>query len=307
MGLPLVVLAAGLSTRYGQLKQLDPLGPDGEAIMDYNMFDAARAGFDRMIIVTRTEIHDAVAEHVAAVVGDALPIEYSDQVLDRLPDGFRAPPDRNRPWGTGHAVLCASEHTSGPFAVCNADDLYGPGAFALLYAHMTQDPLPTEAALAGYTLEDTLSGSGGVARGICVMGTDGMLSRVEEVRDVRQNDGWITGQTVDAQALELAAGSIVSMNLWGFTQPVVDHMHRQFTRFLGMHGADTSREFLLSTAVNGQVQVGSTAVAVLHASDRWFGVTHPADRARAEAVLLERLEAGAYPRPLAEGFAALAV
>ena len=133
MTLPLVVLAAGLSTRYGGLKQLDPLGPDGEAIMDYNIYDAAQAGFNRIIMVTRSEIEDEIRAHLSTIVGGVLPIDYVQQSLDQLPEGFHTPPDRSRPWGTGHAVLCAADFIEGPFAVCNADDLYGPGAFSILH------------------------------------------------------------------------------------------------------------------------------------------------------------------------------
>lgn len=182
MSIPLVVLAAGLSTRYGRLKQLDPLGPGGEAIMDFNVFDAALAGFDSVTYVVRREIMDDVRAHVERVIGGTFPTRFVCQELDQLPEGFRAPPDRIKPWGTTHAVLCAADGIEYPFAVCNADDLYGPGAFRLLYEHLTLDPLPTEATLVGYTLEDTLSGAGGVARGVCVLAQLDLLDRVTEVR-----------------------------------------------------------------------------------------------------------------------------
>ena len=303
--LPLVVLAGGLSTRYGCLKQLDPLGPSGEAIMDYNVFDSARAGFDHMVFVVRPEIEHEVRDHLAAVVGDAIAMDFVHQKLDELPEGFRAPPDRARPWGTGHAVLSASKFIDGPFAVCNADDLYGPGAFSMIYEHLSAHPVPTEAALVGYTLDQTLSGSAGVARGVCVLSRDALLSRISEVQQIRRIDGWITGMYTDGSRLELSGDEIVSMNLWGFTEPVIDHMRRQFTRFLGYWSADTSREFLISTAVNDQVQVGSALVHVLHAPDTWFGVTHAEDGDRARESLQRRVDEGAYPARLADGFAAM--
>ena len=303
MTVPLVVLAAGLSTRYGSLKQLDPLGPSGEAIMDYNVYDAARAGFARMIFVVRPEIEDAVREHVAEVVGDNIPLHFVHQSLDALPEGFRAPPDRVRPWGTGHAVLGASKLIDGPFAVCNSDDLYGPGAFLMMYQHLSSDPVPTEAALVGYPLDQTLSGRGGVARGVCVLSRDGLLSRISEVREIRRIDGWIAGMYPDGSSLELSGDEIVSMNLWGFTEPVIELLRRQFTRFLDHWGADTSREFFLSTAVNDQIQIGASAVYVLHAPDSWFGVTHAEDRSLALETLRRRVEEGAYPASLAQGFA----
>lgn len=301
----LVVLAGGLSTRYGSLKQLDPLGPSGEAIMDYNVFDAARAGFSRIIFVVRPEIEAAVRDHVAEVVGDNLPVHFVYQSLDDLPEGFRSPPERVRPWGTGHAVLQASTLIDGPFAVCNADDLYGPGAFSMMHQHLSSDPVPTEAALVGYPLDQTLSGRGGVARGVCVLSRDGLLLRISEVREIRRIDGWIAGMYTDGSSLELSGDEIVSMNLWGFTAPVIDQMHRQFTRFLGRWGTDTNREFFLSTAVNNQIQIGASKVYVFHSPDRWFGVTHAEDRDRAVESLRQRVEEGAYPVSLAQGFSAM--
>ena len=303
--LPLVVLAAGLSTRYGSLKQLDPLGPGGEAIMDYNIFDAARAGFSQVIFVVRPEIEDAVRDHVAEVVGGHIPVRFVHQRLDDLPEGFRTPPERVRPWGTGHAVLLASKLIDGPFAVCNADDLYGPGAFSMMYEHLASDPVPTEAALVGYPLDQTLSGRGGVARGVCVLSRDGLLSRISEVREIRRIDGWIAGMYTDGSTLELSGDEIVSMNLWGFTAPVIEHMGRQFTRFLGRWGTDTAREFFLSTAVDDQIEVGASQVYVLHAPDAWFGITHAEDRDRAVETLRQRVDEGAYPSSLAVGFSTM--
>jgi len=305
VSLPLVVLAGGLSTRYGSLKQLAPLGPGGEAIMDYNVFDAARAGFSSMVFVVRPEIENAVREHVTKVVGDNLPVHFVHQGLDDLPEGFRTPPERVRPWGTGHAVLQASKLIDGPFAVCNADDLYGPGAFSMMYQHLSGDPVPTEAALVGYPLGQTLSGRGGVARGVCVLSRDGLLLRISEVREIRRIDGWIAGMYTDGSTLDLSGDEIVSMNLWGFTAPVIDQMHRQFTRFLGRWGADTNREFFLSTALNAQIQIGTSKVYVLHAPDSWFGVTHAEDRDHALESLRQRVAEGAYPASLAQGFAAM--
>lgn len=299
----LVVLAAGLSTRYGRLKQLDPMGPSGESIMDYNVFDAARAGFSRVVFVTRPEIEDAVRDHVEMVVDGALPVDFVHQTLGQVPDDLPPPPERQRPWGTGHAVLCAAEIITGPFAVCNADDLYGFDAFRRLFQHLSATPLPTEAAMVGYTLADTLSGSGGVARGICVMGRDHLLERVTEVRELRVVEGWITGEEGDSdESVELQGNEVVSMNLWGFSDPVVHLLRRQFRRFLSRWGGDTDSEFRLSTAISEQVQLGTVRVAVLQGQSDWFGVTHAADREEAMAKIRDRVDAGAYPTDLALAF-----
>lgn len=301
----LVVLAAGMSTRYGRLKQVDPMGPAGESIMDYNVFDAARAGFSRVVYVVRPEIEDTVREHVDRVIGDAFPTAYVNQTLDQVPDDLPPPPERKKPWGTAHAILCAAELVKGPFAACNADDLYGADAFQQLHDHLAQQPMSTEAAMVGYTLADTLSGAGGVARGICILGKDRLLQRVTEVREIRRTEGWITGEESPGEPVELQGDEIVSMNLWGFSDPVVDTLGRQFRRFLSRWGADTGAEFPLSTALSEQVQAGSTRVAVLQGKSDWFGVTHASDGASARATLQERIDAGHYPPDLPAAFRAL--
>lgn len=274
--------------------------------MDFNVFDAARAGFDSVTYVVRREILDDVRRHVDGVVGNTFPTSFVCQELDQLPAGFTTPPDRVKPWGTAQAVLSAAGSVRPPFAVCNADDLYGPGAFQRLHDFMTGDPMPTEAALVAYTLENTLSGAGGVARGVCVLGRDDRLERLTEVQNIRVNDGWITGYTTDGMPVELSGQEMVSMNLWGFTAPVIDLLHRQFRRFLEYWGADTHAECFLSTTVSAQIRLGATRVKVLSAPDNWFGVTHAADRDRSQTILRERVAAGAYPRHLADALARLA-
>jgi len=299
----IVVLAAGMSTRYGRLKQVDPMGPAGESIMDYNVFDAARAGFSRAVFVVRPEIEDCVREHVERILGDTFPVDFVHQTLEGLPaDLLPCPPERTKPWGTGQAVLTAADHVSGPFGVCNADDLYGADAFRQLFHHLSAQPLATEAAMVGYTLTDTLSGAGGVSRGICVLGHDHTLQEVTEVREIRRRDGWIGGEEASGEAVELGGHEVVSMNLWGFSDPVVELLRRQFRRFLQRWGGDTESEFPLSTALSEQVQLGTVRVAVLPGKADWFGITHAADREEAQATLEERIAAGTYPTDLAAAF-----
>lgn len=305
MSLPLVVLAAGLSTRYGRLKQLEPLGPAGEAIMDYNVFDALRAGFDEVVYVVRPEIIDEVREHVARVFGDAVRSRFVIQDLDRLPPGFRAPADRRKPWGTAHAVLCAAEEIEGPLVVCNADDLYGPAAFAQLFAYLTRDDVPTEAALIGYPLRDTLAGGGGVARGLCHIGKDGLLEHVIEVHQIRRAAAWIVGVEGEDTPVDLTGDELVSMNLWGLMPSMVEGIRRQFGTFLAHWGAHPGREFFLSSAVNGHIQTYSSRVQVLDSEDSWLGITYAEDRDRFQRMLRERIAAGAYPDRLADGLAKL--
>lgn len=300
-----MILAAGLSKRYGRLKQLDPLGPGGEAIMDYNIYDAARAGFGRAVVITRPEILDDVVAHVTDTVGNALQLDFVEQTLDVDVDGFSTPPDRAKPWGTGHAVLLAGQTLPGPFAVCNSDDLYGPGAFRLLHDHLAGERRRTHAALVGYTLRDTLSRSGGVSRAVCTLRGERQLARITEVQDIRPTDGWITGRELNGEPVELEEEATVSMNIWGFTPHVVELLARQFVRFLESWGADPVAEFYLSTALNNQVQIDATRVTVLEAPDKWFGVTHADEREQARQRLAERIREGVYPEGLAAGFAAL--
>ena len=297
-----VVLAAGMSTRFGRLKQVEPMGPAGESIMLYNLYDAARAGFVEAVFVVRPEIEAEVVAHVEQTVDGHFPVRYVHQTLDRLPDGYWAPPDRGAPWGTGQAILCAVEAITGPFAVCNADDFYGSDAIRQLHGHLSTDPLPTEAVLVGYTLADTLSTSGGVARGICVLARDQLLDSVSEVRQIQTRDGWISGETDDGDIIELSGSEVVSMNLWGFSDPVVKLLRGQFRRFLDMKGGDPTAEFPLSSAISEQVLTGTIRVKVLHGPSDWFGVTHLADRPAAQAILRKRVEGGLYPHDLREAF-----
>lgn len=242
---------------------------------------------------------------MATCIGDTFETHFVCQELDQLPGGYHAPSDRTKPWGTAHAVLCAADSVDGPFAVCNADDLYGPGAFQLLGEHMSLDPVPTEAALVGYTLRSTLSGSGGVARGVCLLGKHDLLERLTEVRSVRKSDGWVTGLATDGAPIELTGEEVVSMNLWGFTPPVIGLLRRQFQRFLEYWGSDTHEECFLSTTINAQIELGATGVRVLRAPDTWFGVTHAADRSRSAAILRERVASGVYPQKLVDAFTRL--
>lgn len=273
--------------------------------MDFNVLDAARAGFGSVTYVVRPGILDDVRNHVEAMIGNTFPTNYVCQELDTLPEGFRAPPDRVKPWGTAHAVLCAAAEVNGPFGVCNADDLYGPGAFRLLHEQLTMDPSQAEATLVGYKLEKTLSGAGGVARGICMLAKGDELERVTEVQNIKRSDGWITGRTTDGTPVELTGQEMTSMNLWGFTAPVIELMNRQFTRFLEYWGSDTQEECFLSTSVNAQIEIEATLVRVVQAPDTWLGITHAADREWSEAILRGRVASGAYPSRLADALACL--
>ena len=296
----LVVLAAGMSSRYGRLKQLEPLGPHGEAIMDYNVFDARRAGFGDVVYVVRREIQADVERHVSDVFGGSLAPRFVRQEIEALPAGHQPPPDRRKPWGTTQAVLIASAASEGPWGVCNADDLYGPGAFELLGSYLRQEPVPSDGVLVGYPLLETLSGAGGGARAICHVGREGYLEHVLEMRDIRQRGGLIVGVDGDDTTVELSGEEVVSMNLWGLAQSVVSGIGRRFRQYLEVWGGDSDREFPLSTAVNDLIQSEGVRVRVLHARDPWLGLTHAEDREPMQSLLLDRIEQDVYPERLGD-------
>ena len=273
--------------------------------MDFNVLDAVRAGFESVTYVVRREILDDVRTHVDSTLGGRFETNFVCQELTAIPAGFLAPPDRAKPWGTTHAVLCAAETLDGPLAVCNADDLYGPEAFSLLHGQISQEPPSTDAALVAYTLDKTLSGAGGVARGICVVTEHDLLERVTEAQNVHRRDGRISGVGTDGTPVELSGQEMVSMNLWGFTPTAIERLRRQFRQFLETWGADPEKECYLSAEVNAQIERDATRVRVLQAPDTWVGVTHAVDRDRAEALLKERVASGAYPRRLGDALKTL--
>ena len=304
MALTLVVMAAGLATRFGGPKQLAPVGPAGEALLDYDVYDAVRAGCRRVVFVVRAELADAFHVHARDVLGDALETVFVEQRLDDLPGGRTPPAGRVKPWGTAHAVLAARGALSGPFAVCNADDWYGPGAFRLLAQHGREEAraVPPVHALVGYRLDTTLSPHGGVARGVAVIDRDGLLAQLEEIRDIRLEPGGITGVAAAGTRRALAGDRVASMNIWGFTPAMLPVLTDQFAAFLDAASGDQTSEFLLSTAVNAQVTEGRARLRVLVAPDRWFGMTFAADLPAVRDAIAALVRAGTYPADLRAAF-----
>jgi len=300
MDLTLLVLAAGLSTRYGELKQLVPVGPSGEALMDYGIYDAVRAGFNKVVLVTRRELEGALREHVERVFGDAIEVAVAYQELDALPEGFALVSGRHKPWGTGHAVLAAAAEVNEPFVAINADDFYGADAFAALgdFLREAAGSEGNEFAAAGYSILDTLSPHGGVSRAVCEVDTDGYLVRVTEVKKIAEADGVLAGVTVEGERYVLSGDETISMNIWAATSSAFPLLHEQFARFLEEHGADADAEFLLSTAVNDLIASGGVRVKVIPTGGPWLGITYQEDRPYVEGKLRELVEAGHYPENL---------
>lgn len=280
------------------------MGPSGEALLDYGIHDARRAGFGDVVFVIRREQEDSFREHAAWLVGDAVTVHHAFQRPDYPAGDRRPPPERVKPWGTAHAVLAAAAHVCGPFAVMNADDFYGAASFVLLadFLRDLDEPYERRLALVCYRLKDTLSEAGGVSRGICTVDAESRLESVAEVREIRRGAGGITGVTVSGEALQLSGDESASMNLWGCTPAVFALLQRRFKGFLEDAASDPAVEFLLANAVSDELANGTVNVRVFLSPDRWFGMTFPEDRDRVVARLSELVSQGRYPDNLSAWF-----
>ncbi len=304
MSQTLVVLAAGLSTRYGGNKQLASVGPSGEVLLDYAVYDAAQAGFERVTFVIRRELEQLFEEHAAQRFGKKVQVTFAYQDLHDLPAGFELPAKRVKPWGTAHAILAAREMVVEPFVVINADDFYGSFSYASLHGFREQhtEADTPEFAMIGYTLHDTLSEFGGVSRGICVCDDRGFLERLVEVKKIGLKNGAIAGVTTSGDRYALGGSEIVSMNIWALTPTIFPLLKEQFEEFLGKHANEPDAEFLISSALNEQIRAGISTLKVIAARDRWFGMTFQADRPNVMSEIGALVKRGAYPNDLRTWF-----
>lgn len=298
----LVVMAAGMGSRYGGLKQIDPVGPRGEIILDYSLYDALRAGFGKAVFVVKEETADLFRATIGRRVAERIETAYVYQCLEDLPPGFAVPEGREKPWGTAHAVYAARAEVSGPFAVINADDFYGPSAFKLLAEHLaqTEDRCTREYCLVGYVLANTLTEHGYVSRGVCRVGADGYLEGIREHTRIERRDGRIVSAPDGETPAELPADSTVSMNMWGFTPELFGELADYFPDFLRANTAANplKAEFFLPDLVMSLLRDGKARVRVLRTEDRWFGVTYREDKPMVEAAVKRLTEAGVYPARL---------
>ena len=288
-----------MGSRFGGMKQLAPVGPSGETLMDYSIYDALRAGFTSAVFVIRPEMEEAFREFAAGRYGSRLDFTTAHQRLDRVPHGIVVPEGRVKPWGTAHAVLAAAEAVTGPFAVINADDFYGADAWQALAEFLLDGPddaAPPVFALTGYRIGETLSGSGGVNRGVLRVGEDGMLASVEEVHDIVRGPAGLRG-TVAGRERAVRDDALVSMNMWGFTPAVFPILERGFRRFHADGGAERS-EYLIPTVIREAITGGEARVRVLEPESAWFGITYPADTAPVSDALRALVNEGVYPSPL---------
>jgi hypothetical protein len=300
MTLSVVILAAGVGSRYGGLKQLDEVGPSGETIMEYSAYDAARAGFERAVLVVRPETEAEFRNTVGARIGAHLAVDYVHQTLDVSDHGRKPTAARSKPWGTGHAVLAARPAVSGRFAVINADDFYGAESYRSL-AGFLRDPAtsrPTDFALQGFRIGPTLSAAGAVSRGLCQADREGWLEHIVEIPEVRKRDGG--GCYSDGNGVErrLAGDELVSMNMWGFTPAVFDELAREFAAFLERSTQDPRAEFLLPAAVEQMITDRRARVRVLPEAGQWCGNTYREDRDQVAADIARLVARGVYPERL---------
>ena len=290
----LLVLAAGMGSRYGGLKQIDPVGPSGETVLDYAVFDAQRAGFARVVFVIRKDFEQLFREKIGARYAGRIAVDYVFQSLDALPEKFAVPAGREKPWGTGHAVWCARAAVKENFAVINADDFYGADSFtqlakSLLVTCPTSHVTP-EFAMVGFRLTNTLSEHGAVSRGVCVADAAGGL------RSITEQSGIL--RTEVGAGKKFSGDELVSMNCWGFTPALFQALDAQLREFLAARGGDAKAEFYLPAAVSEQIARGSASVRVLPTASAWFGVTYREDKPRVTAAIAELVRRGVYPEKL---------
>ena len=298
--LTLVVLAAGMGSRYGGLKQLDPMGPNGETIMDYSVFDAVRAGFNRVVFVIRRDFEAEFKERIGKKYEKLLKVDYAFQQLDDLPEGFTVPEGREKPWGTGHALLAARNILDTPFAVINADDFYGADSYKQLAGYLSNPPESglVRGVIATFILSNTLSENGSVARGICSVDNDGYLRKVTEFTKIVKTSSGAADQTDPENPTPFTGNEQVSMNSWGFMPEFIGKLQELLIEFLKERGTELKSEFYLPGAVDTLISCNEAIISARNSRDSWFGVTYREDRPMVQESLGKLVEAGSYPSPL---------
>ncbi|HOI86388.1 MAG TPA: sugar phosphate nucleotidyltransferase [Lentimicrobium sp.] len=296
----LVILAAGMGSRYGGLKQIDPVGPSGETILDYSVYDAIRAGFGKVVFIIRKDIEADFKEAFAEKLSRYIEVDWVFQELEYLPTGYTTPAGRTKPWGTGHAVMMTARKVHEPFAVINADDFYGFNAFDTLAGFFSaqQSEGKADYAMVGYKLSNTLSEFGSVSRGICETGGDNWLKSVTERTKIQRTGGKIVDMRSDGSLLPLEEDVPVSMNFWGFTPSVFEHIEKEFKLFLDAERENLKSEFYIPSLVDNLINSGRAQVKVLRTSALWFGITYKEDKPLVVNKIGEMIRRGEYPETL---------
>ena len=298
----LVIMAAGIGSRFGKgIKQLEPVGPNGEIIMDYSIHDALEAGFNKVVFIIRKDLEKDFKEVIGNRISKITEVEYAFQELDDLPAGFAKPEGRTKPWGTGQAVLACKGLVKEPFAVINADDYYGKDPFVKLHDYLVQEHDVDEVmpiSMAGFVLGNTLSDNGGVTRGVCVVDENGNLTGVNETKNIVKTAEGAAVQAEDGSLTAVQAHCPVSMNMWGFTPEIFGILEKGFAEFLGALKDQTKGEYLIPTVVDQLIQTGVCNVTVLESRDKWFGVTYKEDKPLVVRSFRELIDAGVYKERL---------
>lgn len=296
----LVVMAAGLGSRYGGVKQVEAIGPNGETLIEYSVYDAIRAGYTMVVFVIRRQIAPAFKGRIGNRIEGNISTEYVFQEVDRLPHPFKASPTRTKPWGTGHAILVAEEVVSEPFAAINADNFYGANAFHVLGDHLRtpHDPATSNYVMVGFVLRDTLSDHGSVSRAVCRLDTQGFLQTVTEVPRITWEGDRAQYRDEEGMAHPLSGAEVVSRNMWGFTTSIFHSLREEFVNFLEERGREDTSEFLIPTVVNKLIAKGLARVKVLPSQERGFGVTYRKDVPDVVKRIEHLVACGAYPKKL---------
>ena len=288
-----MVMAAGMGSRYGGLKQLDSVGPNGETIIDYSVYDAIEAGFNKVVFIIRKDFENDFKSKITAKYTGKIQVGYAYQNIDDLPNGYTCPEGRVKPWGTGHAILSAVDQINGPVCVINADDFYGRESFKELMKFYTSGN--NGFSMVAFHLDQTLSSSGGVTRGICEVMND-KLSSVNETSNIQKIDNCITSE----DNVEWEGKELVSMNMWGFTPVLFNYLKEMFLHFLNEKGEEIDSEFLIPTVINDLIQNGRETVQVLRSNSLWFGVTYKEDKPYVVEAIQKLITSGKYPQKLFE-------
>lgn len=306
MNTTLVIMAAGIGSRFGGgIKQLEPVGPNGEIIMDYSIYDAIAAGFNKVVFIIRKDIEKDFKEIIGNRISKVVDVEYVFQSLEDLPAGFVAPEERTKPWGTGQAILCIKDVVHEPFVAINADDYYGKEGFIAIRnymrEHMANESDVLQCCMSGFYVKNTLSENGAVTRGVCKVKENGELLKVEETFDIDWKDGKLRGENSEGEVMEISPDAFVSMNMWGLPPAFLQELQSGFVEFLsGLKEGDIKKEYLLPMVIDRLVREKKAKVNVLKTEDKWFGVTYKEDKEYVVQSIQTLIEQGKYPRKLYE-------
>lgn len=296
----LVIMAAGMGSRFGGLKQVEPVGPNGEFILDYSIYDAIRAGYDKVVIIIKEENYDLFRETIGKRIEEKIKVEYAFQRIEDVPEGVKIPEARVKPWGTSHAILSAKKYVTEPFAIINADDFYGLDPYMKIKEYFDKEPGNNEYAMGGYNVMNTMSENGSVKRGVCSKNNENLLSKLIE-SSIEKKDGKIVATPLEDEdnPFEIEEDTLVSMNFFGFKPSIFGYLEDEMTEFFEKHKNDLdSCEFLIPTSVFKRIEEGKINVKVLDTNEKWYGVTYKEDKEELVNAINKMIEEGKYPKNL---------